>query len=225
MSIKSIIKARMNEHYEDALEKWNESVPEALQGFDIDELIENQWNGKLTKANTRKFIKYLDDPTQFLILYGPSGLGKTVMGVEVCERFLEKKTVGSAIYVDTPTLLSELSTPTPGFSPVDYYSKPDILLLDDMGASTTEMTSVRKSGLWAIINRRWMHGKKTIISTNLPPTQSGDNPLEVSLKDYLGDSSWDRVISSYTLLVFSGKSMRNARNSRRGGSRGKTDFL
>lgn len=214
MSIESIIASRAHEHYEDEVSRWKKSVPETLKGFDIDKLIENQWNGRLTKAYTRKFVRYLKNPTQFLILYGPSGLGKTVMGVEVCEKFLTDKVCSSARYVDTPTLLAELSHPQPGVNPVEVYSKPDILLLDDMGASTTEMTSVRKSGLWAIINSRWMHGKKTIISTNLPLVPPDDNPMVVSLKDYVGDSSWDRILSSYTMLVFKGKSMRNNRTAR-----------
>lgn len=129
------------------------------------------------------------------------------MGVEVCKRFLEEGRVHTALYADASTVLSELSYHDKGDNPIVKYSRPDILLLDDVGALSTEMTAVRKTGLGAIINQRWLDGKYTIMSTNLSvATQEGSNAF--TLHEYLGETSWDRVLSSHLLLSFTGDSMR-----------------
>ena len=80
------------------------------------------------------------------------------------------------------------------------------------------MSETRKDGLWAIINQRWAMGKYTIFSTNLPPISNkvtGDGEREQSLMSYLGDSIWDRVVSSYTLITFSGTSLRKKQPKKR----------
>lgn len=214
MTFHNIVSARMNEWKNHQVEQWEKSVPDALQGYDLDELIDSRWSGKLTAAQMKKFTSYMENPTKFLILYGPTGLGKTVMGVEVCKKFLEDSVVRNALYAGTPDVLSELSFSYDStVNPIIKYSAPDILLLDDIGASTTNITDVRKNGLWAIINNRWSQGKMTIMSTNLSPFKTGDGELEITLQDYMGESSWDRVMSSYTLITFSGKSFRKQNSS------------
>lgn len=209
MSVESIIRARVQEHKQKKVDMWNKSIPEALKGYDLDSLIDSKWNGHLTVSYIKKFTTYLSKPSKFLVLYGASGLGKTVMGVEVCHRLLKNGTVESAQYIDAPTLMSECSFSSDGANKVvQKYSRPDILLLDDLGASTVEMTSIRKTVLWSIINNRWSQGKYTIITTNLPQTNASANSLDVSLRDYVGESAWDRIVDSCTTLVFSGKSFR-----------------
>lgn len=218
MSIDDIIAARVKSWRKSQVAKWDASVPSALQGYDLDQLIASRWSGNLSSVQTKRFQSYLDNPTKFLVLYGPAGLGKTVMGVEVCKKFLKDSTVSSALYVAAPQVLSELSYSYDSINPISKYSTPDILLLDDIGASTTTVTDVRKNGLWAIIDSRWAQGKLTILSTNLSPVKTGDNELEITLQDYMGESCWDRVLSSYTLITFTGTSLRKknaTRTSRR----------
>ena len=226
MSIEDIVSARVASWREDQVARWDASVPDALQGYNLDSLIESKWSGNLSNVQMKKFQSYLENPTKFLVLYGPSGLGKTVMGVEVCKKFLEDSTVNNALYVGAPQVLSELSYSFEGVNPITKYSTPDILLLDDIGASTTSITDVRKNGLWAIIDNRWSQGKLTILSTNLSPVKTGDNELEITLQDYMGESSWDRVLSSYTLITFTGTSLRkknSTRTSNRRRQKGKQD--
>ena len=218
MAIEDIIAARMKTWRENQVSKWDASVPDALQGYNLDQLIASKWSGNLSSVQIKRFQEYLDNPTKFLVLYGPAGLGKTVMGVEVCKKFLEDSKVNSALYVAAPQVLSELSFSQESTNPIKKYSAPDILLLDDIGASTTTITDVRKNGLWAIIDSRWAQGKLTILSTNLSPVKTGDNELEITLQDYLGESCWDRILSSYTLVTFTGTSLRKknaTRTSRR----------
>lgn len=214
MSISDIVSARDASWRKSQVERWDASVPDALQGYHLDSLIESKWSGNLTSVQIKKFQKYLNNPTKFLVLYGPSGLGKTVMGAEVCKKFLEDSTVSNALYVGAPQVLSELSYSFDNINPIAKYSTPDILLLDDIGASTTSITDVRKNGLWAIIDNRWSQGKLTILSTNLSPIRTGDNELEITLQDYMGESSWDRVLSSYTLITFTGTSLRKKNSTR-----------
>lgn len=207
MSFNNIMNNRRENWIKDQVVSWNASVPPALQGYDMDDLLGSRWNGKISQANVSKLKKYLKNPEKFLVLTGSSGLGKTVMGVEVCSHLLKNNMVPSALYADTSTVLSELSFPERGDNPIDKYSRPGVLLLDDVGAFSTDMTAVRKTGLGAIINNRWLSGKYTIITTNLSPV-SLDDEAGMSLKEYLGESSWDRVISSYLLITFAGNSMR-----------------
>lgn len=152
----NVIAARMAEWKKQKLDNWESSIPQALRGYDLDSLIATRWSGKLTVVQTKNFKKYLSQPTKFLVLCGPSGMGKTVMGIEVSRRLLENSVGNTAMYVGTPQLLSELSFgDSSGRDIIKKYVSPDILFLDDVGAGTISLSDTRKNGLWAIIDQRW----------------------------------------------------------------------
>lgn len=219
MSIDDVIADRVGSWKKEKLESWENSIPKTLRGYDLDSLLKTRWSGKLTAVQTKNFKTYLDKPTMFLVLCGPSGMGKTVMGIEVCRRLLEENVCSTALYETAPQMFTDLSF---GFrediDAIDKYTSPDVLFIDDIGSTVMSMSETRKDGLWAIINQRWAMGKYTIFSTNLPPISNkvtGDGEREQSLMSYLGDSIWDRVVSSYTLITFSGTSLRKKQPKKR----------
>lgn len=200
--------SRQNEHNNELI-MWRSSIPPALKGYDLDELLETQWNGKISKISVGRIKDYLKDPSTFLLLYGASGLGKTIMGVLVMDKFIEEGVVESALYIDSPTLLYELSYGDKRQeNMINKMSRPDILLIDDAGAGSTDLTNIRRDGLWSIINNRWLEDKKTIITTNLPMTKSNYNSDIPTIQSWFGDAAWDRIASKLSLINFQGESMR-----------------
>jgi len=206
MTTNDIIKARIREYHNQELQKWEDSIPLSLRGYDYDELMKTNWNGKISTISRNKVVNYMKDPTPFLLLHGGSGLGKTVMGVEIIKKLIADKRIFSAIYMDTPTLLHEMSYSDEKQSLLKKTTHPDLLLLDDVGAGSTEMTATRKSGVWSIINKRWTDNKNTIITTNLPITSQNN---VIGLQDWFGVSAWDRISDNLTDVIFKGNSMRN----------------
>ena len=73
----------------------------------------------------------------------------------------------------------------------------DLLILDDLG---TEMTnSLTVAGLYELVNARLTSGKKTIISTNLAPTElAGRYSPQIS----------SRILGDYEVLRFTGEDIR-----------------
>lgn len=213
MAVNDIVQARIKEYHAKELQKWEDSIPLSLRGYDYDELMDNNWNGKISNISRNKVINYIKDPTPFLLLHGGSGLGKTIMGVEIIKKLISEEKITSAIYMDTPTLLHEMSYSNHKQDLLRKTTHPDLLLLDDVGAGSTEMTPTRKSGVWSIINKRWTDGKKTIITTNLPITSQNN---VTGLQDWFGISAWDRISDNLTDVIFKGNSMRgNVSRSRR----------
>lgn len=217
MAINKLVEARIKEYRQLELQRWEDSIPTSLRGYDYDKLIETNWNGKLTVISRNKVVKYVKNPTPFLLLHGGSGLGKTVMGVEIIKKLLKEKRVRSALYIDTPTLLHEMSYSDDRQNVLRRAIHPDILLLDDVGAGSTELTATRKSAMWSIINNRWSENKLTIITTNL--SIASKNGV-TGLQDWFGTSAWDRISDNITECIFKGDSMRTnktltTRNSNR----------
>ncbi len=46
----------------------------------------------------------------------------------------------------------------------------DVLVIDDLGTEST-LKNVTKEYLYTVINERWLHGKTTVITTNLTPAE------------------------------------------------------
>lgn len=209
MAFEYLKKIKRKEEHDKEILNWKRSIPHALQGYNLDELLDSNWNGRLRKVSVNAIRKYLQDPNAFMLLHGASGLGKTIMAILIMDKFIHSDVVKSALYIDTPTLLYELSYGDKRQeNMIKKMSRPDILIIDDIGAGSVELSNIRKDGIWSIINNRWLNNKMTIFTTNLPITAEGNNDNVVTIQKWFGEAAWDRISHDILIVSFLGESMR-----------------
>lgn len=206
-----IILYRKRQQIRDRIKSWNDSVPEAFRGYDLDTLLEGRVNGNIPAAAVIDIRNWMKNPTPFLLLHGPSGLGKTLVGFLIAGEMLSQGVVGTARYIPATRLLDGLS---------DYSDReeggalarskhPELLLLDDLGSGGMDMSQARRTGLWELIDYRWSTGKHTIITTNLATTEMVDvKSPDFTVEDYIGNSAWDRMTDKRVDIPFHGETSR-----------------
>lgn len=212
MSINSIIRNQMLKHRDSMLKSWDNSVPQVFKQNTLESCLSEDMSGRISRYSSDEIKRFAKEPKKSLILQGSSGLGKTAISYALCREMIRTLKANSAVVIDYPTLTSNLSFRKDyNTNPIEEYLKPDVLVLDDLGAGGTYMTSTQEKGVWAIINRRWSEGKTTIITTNLPlDAYEGMDMNTVTLRDWLGESAWDRILDDCLVVEFSGKSLRGA---------------
>ena len=94
-----IILYRKRQQIKDRIKSWNDSVPEAFRGYDLDTLLEGRVNGNIPAAAVIDIRNWMKNPTPFLLLHGPSGLGKTLIGFLIAGEMLSRGVVGTARYI------------------------------------------------------------------------------------------------------------------------------
>lgn len=208
MSMSDVITARLREYEENEMRMWNASVPAALKGYNLDDLLTGRDFEKISKISKKKLTDYLDSPSLFLLLHGSSGVGKTVVAVEICRQLLLDGKANSALYLQSSELMDDVSFRNTGKNPVKMAIRPDVLLIDDVGAGSSQMTSTRKTAVWTIINSRWASNKLTIMTSNLAIVSASASGKANSVQDWFGESAWDRINSSLVRIPFKGASMR-----------------
>lgn len=118
--------------------------------------------------------KYIadSDGKPFMILTGDSGTGKTVLAAAVAGAFMTR---GAAVVTVTAfELVRRALEFHTQFSISDYVDRftpmldCDLLVIDDLGTESM-LKNVTREYLYTIINERWLHKKRTIITTNLDP--------------------------------------------------------
>ena len=80
---------------------------------------------------------------------------------------------------------------------INRYMSCDLLILDDLGTEMTTFFVV--SALYSLVNTRLTTGKKTIISSNLPPE---------ALADRYSPQIASRILGEYQVLKFTGSDIR-----------------
>jgi DNA replication protein DnaC len=137
-------------------------------------------------------------PTTNLVLLGPVGTGKTFTGFAVCRHLLE--CARDVAWWPTVELLDALRPG--GELVIDRPARAEFLFLDDLGGEKpTDWVAER---LYLILNRRWLDGRPTIVSTNLAPGE-----LRVSV----GARAYDRLRDQAVTVQFAGASRRGSRAS------------
>lgn len=137
-----------------------------------------------------------------LLFYGPTGLGKTFMANCIAKSLLDRGHI--VIYQTAIKLISLLENHH--FSKDGRERDPqtlerlfscDLLIIDDLG---TELTNTFTNGqLFQIINTRQLEGRKTLISTNLPPS---------TLMERYDDRICSRIFAHYNFVKFFGRDVR-----------------
>lgn len=156
------------------------------------------FNQSLTAARFRAegFVReFMPGQTQTGLLFmGPSGVGKTHLGVAVLRGLLEKGV--EALFYDFRELLKAIQA---SYNPVSQTTElqvlapvleAEVLLLDDLGAGKPSDWVLETVG--HIINSRYNDKRVTLITTNyldVPPT-----PAEYKLADRIGERMRSRLI-------------------------------
>lgn len=202
------LSAVADERRESAADLWlNTQVPKILRGIcqkyadDIDGFMSG--NG-LDGAKVAKVKDYLAEPTQFLILHGPKGTGKTALSSWIGYQLVED---ASARLFSLPDMINKLST-----LPFEQrhalqtlVNEADLLVLDDIGAADSTLTAFQHKAIWSLIDERYKNPDLiTILTTNLAVFHEE----EESLVKWCGDSAWDRISSSLTRVHMTGESLR-----------------
>lgn len=101
-----------------------------------------------------------------VLLLGTVGVGKTHTA---CALAREAWNAGSRIWFTPIVELLDLLRPTGDSDALQRATNVDVLILDDLGGERpTDWTGER---LYAIVNRRWLEQRPTIVTSNLAPDE------------------------------------------------------
>lgn len=166
---------------------------------------------KIMQMNFARCQKFADNFTSSgsgnILLYGPSGLGKSFMAGCIYNRVSDKGYY--AMYKSAYKLFEFLEDYKFGRLNREEYAivydsiyDCDLLVIDDFG--TEFITSYTQSVFFDLLNTRLINGKSTIISTNLNFDK---------LKDIYQDRVTSRLQNEFTTLFFCGTDIRSLKNS------------
>lgn len=154
------------------------------------------------------FVKNFEiDNNENLLFYGDTGLGKTFMSNCIAKEILDK---GHIVIYQTAFKMFEIIEDYKFKNADEHISKDnynnifecDLLIIDDLG--TELANSFTNSELFNILNTRLLNGKKTIISTNLTPSQLGE--------DYT-QRIFSRIFDRFRMVKFIGDDLRWAQQT------------
>lgn len=136
-----------------------------------------------------------------LLFTGNTGLGKTFLSGCIARAVAEK---GFSVIYDTAIqIISDYEAVRFGDNSeesrrtLDKYTACDLLIMDDLG--TEMVTQFTLSALYQVINTRLIHGKQTIISTNLTPH---------GIRSRYTPQISSRLLGDFELITFLGEDIR-----------------
>ena len=138
-----------------------------------------------------------------LLLYGTTGLGKTFMSNCIAKNLLDQGKI--VIYQTAFNILDIISkhkfhsnyNDKANDMEYEMLFEADLLIIDDLGTELTN--SFTNTELFNIVNSRLIKGQKTIISTNLEPSE---------IANVYTDRIFSRLFSQFTVLEFYGPDLR-----------------
>jgi len=200
-----------DEVIEHALEQFARQTPGQYRAFGVETLTNgSNWSGALGRGDALTLSRYLEAPTKFLVLTGPTGTGKSTAACALVTELIKTHHL-SARFVAATGMLTQFSFGWEGRSAAevleDLCAAP-ILVIDDLGAMNDGMSDHQRRSLWSLIDSRWANDRITIITSNMALRGNRDG---IGLQDIVGDSGWDRIRDSSTIASFDGESFRGQR--------------
>ncbi len=143
-----------------------------------------------------------------LLLFGAPGLGKTFLSA--CMARVVSESGYSVVYDTASRIFSRFEDAKfrrddedSSDEDVNRYLNCDLLIVDDLG--TEMITSFVQSAFYQLVNQRLIEGRKTVINTNLNPTEIGRR---------YGAQILSRMEGEYEILPFIGEDIRRLRRER-----------
>lgn len=206
-AIRDRLRLQEIEHQQKLVDRWLNNVPDEYTDRTIRD-IENGWHDHLDAPSRVNLMKYVNSggDSRFLVLQGPTGVGKSTLAVTIATHLLEKYGT-SPEYRMTPTLLQDFSYGfQDGINHLRVLSHVPLLILDDMGAGNTSMTEHQQRNMWSLIDQRWSNkGLLTIVTTNMA---TSGNRTGIGMREWLGETAWDRVSHDMLRIALGGDSLR-----------------
>lgn len=149
-----------------------------------------------------QFAHHFGKRYQNLLLYGPSGLGKTFLCSCIAKEVLDGGF--SVIYLSAPEFFGYFEkyhfhhdNEVVDYAFLEAIYECDLLILDDLG--TEVISVVTQSDLFQTLNRRISEQKCTVISTNFSVEQ---------LSKIYSERIASRILGEYSQLLFFGQDIR-----------------
>ncbi|MBR6536274.1 MAG: ATP-binding protein [Lachnospiraceae bacterium] len=153
-------------------------------------------------ADANRFVEEFDKKNRSVLIYGNTGVGKTFLTNCIAKALLD--TAHHVVYLTSHALFEAFEAhrfdhgEQPEQSSLYHYIfHSDLLIIDDLGTELSN--SFTNSMLYTCINERQLHGKSTVISTNLSLEQ---------LRDRYSERIFSRITGNYTLWKLIGKDIR-----------------
>ena len=168
-----------------------------------DEGISPRQNMEEILTVAENFVATFDEANDMnLLLYGPTGLGKTFLSHAVAAELMA---AGKSVVYETAfgmvRIFEEKTFNRDADDEIkmayDSLFTADLLIIDDLGAELNN--SFTNSQLFNIVNSRMIDGKKMIINTNLTPNE---------LSAVYGDRIFSRIFHKFVPMAFFGKDLR-----------------
>lgn len=160
-------------------ERWVNLIPSRFHFASLDDLAE-PWRGQISAWA-------LTPQRTNLVIAGDLGTGKSHAACAACRHAHDSGL--TVLFLPVVEMLDQLR---PGGPPeaLDEFCDVDRLIIDDLGSEKpTDWTAER---LYAVVNRRWLEERPTIVTTNLAAT---------ALRDAVGPRTYSRVVGSGACMV------------------------
>lgn len=141
------------------------------------------------------------DPRPNLVLLGPVGTGKSGTAVLACDA--EWNSRGHAMEFWPSVELLDGLRPD-GALTVDRLARVARLIVDDLGAEKPTEWAMER--LYALLNRRWLDERATIVTSNLTPEQ---------LREAVGERLYSRLVGDGAVVVRLGGGDRRRTSTRK----------
>ncbi len=169
---------------------------------------ENKEYMKQVKENLIEFVNDFEQTNkQILIFAGKTGVGKSYITKSVAKSVISKGYTAlfcSMFALNNHFLKIHTSKMEEKMLELEQYTKPDLLIIDDLGTEPM-LKNVTKEYFLLLINDRILNNKKTIITTNLMPNNIIDK-YEERIFSRLFDKS------KSVCIKFEGKDLRITKN-------------
>lgn len=153
-------------------------------------------------TDAKRFVEEFDSKKRSVLIYGNTGVGKTFLTNCIAKALLDS--AHHVVYMTSHALFEAFESHhfDHGDQPdihslYRYIFQCDLLIIDDLGTELSN--SFTNSMLYTCINERQIHGKSTVISTNLSLEQ---------LRDRYSERVFSRITGGYTLWKLIGKDIR-----------------
>jgi DNA replication protein DnaC len=185
-----------------ALEHWARACPKRFTGATWQLVTESPAPQGADPAEYAAMVEqlgaWLEKPYGNVVIFGALGAGKTLITTAMCHELAMTK----GLYSEFALEQRFFDDCRPDGRGIDFYTRPQVLVLDDIGTGRATMTEFEEGRLYLLMAERWQNRQITAMTTNLAP--------EV-FRTYLGERIRERVVHESLAIKLDGASRRTQR--------------